>query len=213
MNGLQNPIKVAAYSRVSTLLGQDITHQLVPIRQMAVARGFEVVAEYSDEGISGTRMRRPGLDRLVRDARQGKFKHIIIYALDRIGRDVKGTLNLFCELNEVGVSVISLRESIDFSTSIGRATMTILAAVAELETSLISERIKTALAVKKLTAKESGSNWRSGRPSVITPEITQRVKELRRAGLSIRQIEKAVEKKISRATVERILKAGTKTSR
>jgi DNA invertase Pin-like site-specific DNA recombinase len=85
--------------------------------------------------------------------------------------------------------------------------MTILAAVAELEVSLVSERIKTALAVKRLAAKESGSNWRSGRPSVMTPEITLKVLELREAKLSIRQIEKALDRKISRASIERILRA------
>ncbi len=206
----QETLTAATYCRVSTLLGQDIEHQLVPIKQFAIARGFNVVASYDDEGISGTKMRRPGLDRLVRDARLGKFKVCIVSALDRIGRDLRGTLDLFVELQHYGVAVISLREAIDFTTPMGKATLAIFAAIAELEGALTRERIRTALAVKKLAAEKSGSGWRSGRPSVITPEITVRVKELRDAGLSIRQIEKAIEKKVSRASIERILKAVTK---
>lgn len=200
----------ATYCRVSTLLGQDIAHQLTPIQQFAAGRGLSIVASYDDEGISGTKMRRPGLDRLIRDARLGKFKVVIVAALDRIGRNLVGTLELFLELQHYGVAVISLREAIDFTTPMGKATLAIFAAIAELEGALTRERIRTALAVKKLAAEKSGSGWRSGRPSVITPEITARVRELRDAGLSIRQIEKAIEKKVSRASIERILKAVTK---
>ena len=97
-----NSVKVAAYARVSTLLNQEPEHQLVPIRQVASNRDFEVVSEYVDR-ISGSTERRRELDRLITDARLGKFKIVVVYALDRLARDTRFLLNLLHELDRKSV--------------------------------------------------------------------------------------------------------------
>jgi DNA invertase Pin-like site-specific DNA recombinase len=204
--GTDSPATCVAYARVSTLLGQDPQHQLVPIKAFADARGFKLVDEYIDIGISGSKERRPELDRLISDARRGKFKIVICAALDRLGRDTRNLLNLLHELNRYGVSVISLRENLDFSTAIGQAALTILGAISQMERQFIGERIKTALAAKKLTAKKTGSGWRCGRKSVATNELVAEILHLRGQGLSIRAIEKALSPRVSRPSISRILK-------
>lgn len=200
-------IKAVAYARVSTLLNQDPEHQLISIRQLAQARNFDITVEYVDKGISGSKDRRPGLDELVKAARAGKFKILLIYSIDRLARDTRHLLNLIHELNHYGVSLISIRESIDFSTPMGQATLTILGAVAALEKSLIAERIKTALAAKKLIAQQNNSDWRCGRPSILNEQVIARVRELRTKGHSIRNIARMME--ISKASVERAIKAAS----
>ncbi len=205
-------MKAVAYARVSTVLSQDPNHQLEPIRQLAGGRGFELVDEYVDY-VSGTKDRRKELDQLIRDARIGKFKVIIIYALDRLARDVRFLLNLLHEMDSYGVRVISIRESLDFSSDnpISRALVQIIGAVAELERNLISERIKTALAVKKQLAIQNGTNWRTGRPSIVNEKTIEQVSRLREKGLSIRGIAKEIG--IAKSSVQRILKeVGCKTT-
>jgi len=193
-------VKAVAYARVSTLLKQEPEHQLVPIRNMSANREFLLVGEYVDR-IAGSSERRKELDRLIRDARLGKFKVVVIYALDRLARDTRFLLNLIHELNGYGVTLISLREAIDLSTPVGRAVLQILGSIAELERNLISERIKTALAVKKMTAKETG--WTCGRKPLPKEKVDQ-VIALRKQGMSIRAISSQLS--IGKTSVERILR-------
>ena len=77
--------KCALYARVSTT-EQHIETQLYDLRQLATQRGFEIVAEYTDNGISGTKARRPGLDALMSDARRRKFSVVMVAAFDRMAR-------------------------------------------------------------------------------------------------------------------------------
>jgi len=181
---------VIAYIRVSTLLNQDPQVQLTTIREFAKQRDLKMVGEYVDEGISGAREKRPALDKLIGDARMGKFKIIIVTGIDRLGRSTKHLLNFLDEMQHYGVSLISIREQLDFSTPTGQMALTMLSAVATLERQLISERIKTALAAKKITARDTGSNWRCGRPRKVTNDIVVTVLELRSQGLSFREIAK-----------------------
>lgn len=179
-------------------------NQLIPCRNLAKSRELIIQEEYVDEGYSGTRDRRPSLDRMVQDARDRKFTHIIIYSLDRISRSSRHMLNLINELNGYGVSIISIRESIDFSTPIGQATLTILSAIGQLEVSILRERIKTALASKKQYALENGTGWTCGRPKLMTTEIELRITKLRSEGMSIRAI--ARNANVSKGAVERVLR-------
>ena len=197
-------IKTAIYVRVSTLLNQDPDNQLIPVRQLAFTRNLDIVKEYIDRGISGSKDRRPALDELIKDARAGKYKILVIYSIDRLARDTRHLLNLINELSHYGVSLISLRESIDLTTAIGQATLTILGAVAQLEAQLIRERIRNALAAKKLIAQQNNTDWRCGRPSVVNEKIEKRTLELRAKGHSIRAIARMLE--ISKSSVERILR-------
>jgi DNA invertase Pin-like site-specific DNA recombinase len=189
-NGVMSDKTVVAYIRVSTLLNQDPNVQITSIREFARQRDFKLVGEYVDEGISGAREKRPSLDRLIVDARMGKFKILVVTGIDRLGRSTKHLLNFLDEMNHYGVSLISIREQLDFSTPTGQMALTMLSAVATLERQLISERIKTALAARKITARDTGSGWRCGRPRKVTDDIADSVVELRRQGLSFREIGK-----------------------
>ena len=194
-------VKIALYARVSTLLGQDPENQLVHLRSFAEGRSCEVFKEYVDAGVSGVRESRPGLDQMVRDARVGRFKLIAVAGIDRLGRSTRHILNLIHELSGYGVSLVSLRESIDFSTPTGQATLTILAAIAALERELLRERIRAALAAKKLAASRTG--WRCGRPPKLTPPIITEVRKFRAAGCSLRSIARRLG--IAKSTVQRAL--------
>jgi DNA invertase Pin-like site-specific DNA recombinase len=202
------PTSAVVYARCSTLLAQDPESQLVHLRQFVQARNFELVSEYVDMGISGSRERRPALDEMVKSARLGKFKVIVVAGIDRLARDTRHLLNLLEELRGYGVSVISLRENIDFTTAMGQAALTIFGAVAQLERELIRERIKNALAAKKLAAEKTGSGWRCGRPTVVTKDVEVAIYKLRRHGQSLRQIAKSVG--VAKTTVIKILKSGHK---
>lgn len=197
-------IKAVAYARVSTSLGQDVENQIHGIREFCTSRNLELIYVYSDEGISGVKDRRPALDQLVMAARQGKFKILVVSSIDRLGRSVKHLLNLLDELNHYGVSLISLRENLDFSSPVGQMALTMLASVAQLERALISERIRVSLAVKKAKAKEMNSDWKTGRPA-ISQDVRESIIDLRSKGLSIREISKKVGK-VSKTTVSRVLK-------
>ena len=194
-------VKCAAYCRVSTLLNQDPLNQELPIRKFVEARGFELVQVYTDRGVSGARERRPALDQLIVDARCGKFKVLIVAAIDRIGRSTKHLLVLIDELRHYGVSLISLRENLDFTTPTGQMTLTVLSAVSTLERQILSERVKTAIMVKKMSATKTG--WRCGRPG-LSKDKAEAARRLRAEGKSIRQI--ANELGIGKTSVERILK-------
>lgn len=196
-------IRAAAYSRVSTLLGQDPELQLVTIREFCKARGIDLVEEYVDLGISGAQERRPALIKMMGDAQKRAFDVVIVAGLDRISRSTKHFLSLFEDMRHYKVGLISLREQLDFTTPTGMLVATILASVAQLERSLISERIRVALAAKKIAAQQTGSGWRCGRKS-LPKEIHEQVVSLRSQGLSIRKISEAL--KIGKTSVERILR-------
>jgi len=199
-------IRACAYARVSTLLNQDPELQLVNIREYAKSRGYEIVEEYCDHGVSGIRESRPGLDRLIKDAKRKRFDVVIVSGIDRIGRSTRHLLNLIHELAECGVSLVSLREQIDLTTPMGAAVLAILAAIAQLERDLTRERIRSALAAKKLAAQQSGNGWRCGRPMIVDSAIENEISRLRNQGLSFRAISRKFEGRVSKTTVERVLR-------
>lgn len=201
---MNNKIRVVAYGRVSTLLNQNTEHQLVGIRELARHREFNLIEEYVDSGVSGKSEKRPALDKLIIDARRGHFSIIIIHSIDRLGRSTKHLLNLIDELRHYKVSIISIRESLDFTTATGQMALTMLAAVAQLEAQLISERIRTALAVKKVLANRTNNGWRCGRPP-LDQDLEKKVIQLRNQGMSIRGISKHLGN-ISKSSVSRIVK-------
>ncbi len=95
-------MRVAVYCRCSTA-EQSVDVQLTGLREYAQARGFEIVSEYLDEGVSGARAKRPALDRLLADARRRRFDGVLVWKLDRLGRNLRHLLALLGELDELGV--------------------------------------------------------------------------------------------------------------
>jgi len=102
--------RAAIYARVSTP-EQHVETQLYDLRQLASQRGFEVVAEYTDRGISGTKARRLGLDSLMSDARKRKFSVVLVAAFDRVARSTRHFLQVTSELDSLGVEFVSRREN------------------------------------------------------------------------------------------------------
>jgi DNA invertase Pin-like site-specific DNA recombinase len=131
--------RLVLYTRVSSI-DQNAATQLCDLRPLATARGFEIVGEYADV-ISGSKAKRPGLDRLMADARRGRFDVVMVWAFDRMARSVKHFLEVLDELNHLNIALISFRENIDTSGPLGRAMLVIVAAISELERSLIVERV------------------------------------------------------------------------
>src|SRR5665811_1033922 len=146
--------RAVLYMRVSTL-DQHPETQLHDLRQMAAQRGLEIVQEYTDR-ISGAKARRPGLDQMMADARRGKFDVVLVWASDRIARSVKHFLDVLDELNRIGVDYVSFRENIDTAGPLGRAIIVIVSAVAELERSLIVERVRAGMRRAKLEGRQIG---------------------------------------------------------
>lgn len=150
-------IKVALYARVSTTgHGQDPEVQLQPLRRVAEQRGWQVVAEFVDIGQSGAKESRPELDRMVALIRSGKVDVIAVARFDRLARSVQHLLAFLDECRQRHVDFVSISESVDTSTSVGRMVFTFLGAVAEFERSLIVERIHAGVARAKAAGVHCG---------------------------------------------------------
>lgn len=155
------------------------------------------------EQVSGASKNKPALEELLRTVQ--KCDTIAVVALDRFGRRIRDLVPLLDDLYERGVNVISLRESIDYSTPAGRLVAHIMCAVAEMERNLIAERTKAALAAKQSQGIKLG---RPGAP--CTPEDVQKVKELHAQGYSYAQASKMVG--VRRDTVRRLDRKLTKSA-
>jgi DNA invertase Pin-like site-specific DNA recombinase len=186
--------RAVLYSRVSTG-DQHLETQLLDLRELAKQRGLEVVREYTDV-ISGAKAKRPGLDQLMADARRRRFDVVLVAAFDRIARNVRHFLDVLDELNHIGIQFISLRENIDTGGPLGRAMLTIIGAIAELERSLIAERVKSGMRRAKLEGRRIGRA-----PLNIDRE---QVVEDRRSGMSLTKV--AMKHRISRASVCRLVR-------
>lgn len=182
------------YTRVSTA-DQHLETQLLDLREMGRQRGLEIVREYSDV-ISGAKSKRPGLDRLMSDARRHRFDVVLVAAFDRIARNVRHFLEVLDELNHLNIQFISMRENIDTGGPLGRAMLTIIGAISELERSLIVERVKAGMRRAKLEGRRIGR----------TPLNIDRaqVVEDRQSGMSLTKV--ASKHRISRASVCRLVK-------
>jgi len=147
--------RAAIYARVSTR-DQHIDTQLLQLREFATRRGFEIVAEYQDVGISGSKAKRPGLDALLGDARRGRFSLVAVAAFDRIARSTKHFLEVIEEFDSLNIEFISAREAVDTSGPMGRMFVTLLGSIAELERSFIVERIKAGMRRRRLEGLRLG---------------------------------------------------------
>jgi DNA invertase Pin-like site-specific DNA recombinase len=152
--------RAALYMRASTV-DQHPETQLHDLRQMAAQRGCEIVHEHTDR-ISGVKARRPGLDQMMADARHGRFDVVLVWASDRIARSVKHFLDVLDELNRLQIEFVSFRENIDTGGPLGRAIVVIIGAIAELERSLIVERVHAGMRRARREGRHIGatpSNW------------------------------------------------------
>jgi DNA invertase Pin-like site-specific DNA recombinase len=151
-------IRVAMYSRVSTE-GQNPDGQESEMKEYARNRGWEVSRMYRDK-MSGTKTSRPALDELMADAKKRKMDIVLVWRFDRFARSVSHLLQALETFRTVGIEFVSITEQLDTSTPTGKMVFTVLAAVAELERSLIAERVRMGLQ----SARNKGK--RLGRPPI-----------------------------------------------
>jgi DNA invertase Pin-like site-specific DNA recombinase len=187
--------KAAIYVRVSSP-DQHVESQLYDLRELAAQRGYEIVHEYEDRGISGTKARRPGLDALMADVHRKKFSVVLVAAFDRIARSTRNFLQIIDELDSLGIEFISRREGVATGDAMGRLFVTIISAIAELERSLVVERVKSGMRRAKLEGRQIGR----ARLDIDREQVVMD----RRGGMSLTAT--ARKHSISRASVCRLMK-------
>ncbi len=172
-------MRVTLYARVSTK-DQDCEMQLEDLRKMAEARQVQLVGEYVDRGISGSKDRRPQLDRLMKDARRRKFDAVWCWKFDRFARSLRHLVTALDEFRALGIDFLSHQEAVDTSTPAGRMLFQVIGAMAEFERELIRERVIAGL--KRARAKGK----KLGRPRVAID--LPAAQELRADGLSYQAV-------------------------
>src|SRR5579863_4493679 len=150
-------VRAAIYARVSTANnGQDPAMQTRELQDYCVRRGWTVAGEYVDVGISGTKEKRPELDRLLADAHRRRFDAVVVWKFDRFARSVSHLLRALETFKALGIDFVSLSEQVDTSTPTGKMVFTVLGAVAELERSLICERVRAGIRNAKAKGRKLG---------------------------------------------------------
>ena len=181
MTSAKPVIRAALYARISTLNhGQDPEVQLRELRDYCQRRGFTITHEYVDKGISGSREKRPALDRLLVDCRKRLVDAVVVYRYDRFARSLRQLVNSLEEFRALDIEFISLHEGVDTSTPNGRLIFGIFASIAEFEKELIRDRVRSGLAAAKAKGR------RLGRPRVSVD--VAKIAALRRSGASWRTV-------------------------
>ena len=170
--------KAAIYIRISTD-DQNTAMQNDELLAYCAARGWTVGEVYTDQ-MSGAKDKRPALDRMMSDARKRKVDVVVVWRFDRFARSTSHLLRALEEFNALGIDFVSLKESVDTSTPMGKMVFTVLAACAELERSVTRERCTAG----RKAAKRRGVRF--GRPTADVD--VAKVEKLRTAGASWRDV-------------------------
>ena len=173
--------RTAIYARVSTIgNGQSPEMQLRELREYCERRGWQIAGEYVDVGISGAKDKRPQLDRMMGDAHKRRFDVVAVWKFDRFARSVSHLLRALDTFRVLGIEFVSLSESLDTAAPAGRMVFTVLGAVAELEHSLIAERVRAGLRNARAKGKVLG------RPKRVLD--SERIAHLRAQGIGWKKI-------------------------
>lgn len=191
--------KAAIYIRVSTTK-QNTDLQKDGLIEYAQRANLHIEKEYVDIAVSGRKEGRPALRQLMMAAYNREFNCVIVWKFDRFARSVSHLLKALEEFNHLGIRFISVQDQIDTNSPIGKAMFTIIGAMAELESSLISERVKAGMAAAKSRGKKIG------RPETPPYLITQIEELAATTDLSINKIRTKIKERASRAVVGQIVK-------
>ena len=192
-------MKVAIYARISTEnFSQDVNRQLHEVRAYCERMEYEVVDEYVDEGFSRTTRNRPALDKLIKSARQRKFKLVVSDELSRFAGTPALLLSLLEELKLWNVNLVSVKEGIDTSTPMGEMVATMLSAISKMELFNISHRVKSGIANAR---RKNGGEW--GKKSNLTEEVKEQILQKRGEGWGFRKLTR--EFKVSNQTLRKFL--------
>lgn len=192
-------MKTALYMRVSTG-HQKSDLQIDGLRAYADRAGLEIAGEYIDMATSGRKENRSQLQALMRAARHHEYTCILVWKFDRFARSVSHLIKALEEFNHLGIRFISVQDQVDTNSPMGKAMFTIIAAMAELESSLISERVKAGMKSAQARGK------RIGRPAT-SARLVREIEELAETtDLSVRKIHEALQGKVSRAVIGEMVK-------
>jgi DNA invertase Pin-like site-specific DNA recombinase len=160
-----NGKRAGLYLRVSTD-GQTVENQREVLTAAVEARGWRIVATYEDAGVSGAKGRdkRPGFDRLIKDATRRKIDVVVAWSVDRLGRSLQDLVGFLSELNSVGCDLYLEQQAVDTTTPAGRAMFQMLGVFAEFERAIIIERVRAG--VKRAQARGTKSGRPFGRPKI-----------------------------------------------
>lgn len=183
--------RIALYARVSTA-EQTTEPQVHALREYAERRGLEAL-EFIDQAQSGSKDRRPALDRMMAAVRRRDVDAVAVVKLDRLARSVRHLVEVAAELEALGVALVVLDQGIDTSTPAGRFVFHTLAAVAELERDLIRDRTRAGLAA----ARRRGA--RIGRPRALEGEALKRAQRMLAAGQTVSHVARILG--VARSTV------------
>jgi DNA invertase Pin-like site-specific DNA recombinase len=199
--------RTALYLRVSTA-DQKPDLQYDGLRGYAARAGLEIVGDYCDVAVSGRREGRPGLTALMTAARRRAFDCVLVWKFDRFARSTRHLLVALEEFDHLGVRFVSVQDQVDTDSPMGRAMFTIIGAMAELESSLISERVTAGMRAAQTRGKHLG------RPPIPQHTISEIVALATSTDLSIRQIQARIVGRASRSIVGEITKRarGTKST-
>src|ERR1017187_5715245 len=165
--------QAAIYGRVSTLTNQSTEMQVRDLRQLAGRRGLEVLHEYLDEGFSGAKSSRPALDEMLADAKRGRFRILLVWKLDRLGRSLAHLVRLLEDLRACNVELVSFSEGLDFTTTTGKLLYQMLSAFAEFERDCIRERARAGMRNARAKGKRIGQPPRTQ----LSPEDRKSIAE------------------------------------
>ena len=179
--------RAALYVRVSTDR-QTVENQVAKLTEVATARGWQIVATFTDAGISGAKGRkdRPGLDDMLNQAQRGKFDVVMAWAIDRVGRSLIDLLGTIQHLEACKVDLYLDQQQIDTTTPSGRLLFQVTGAFSEFERSMIRERVNAGLARAKAEGKTLG------RPRNDDAKQRAAVVRLRKQGIGILKMLEAV---------------------
>lgn len=189
-------MKVGIYARVSTQEQQTLLLQIKQLRQFAKQRKWTIQIEISD--IASGAKTRPKREELLKLARQRKIDCILVWRLDRFGRSLADLISTLDELNSLGVSFVSLNESLDLTTPSGKALAGMLAVFAEFERSILRVRVKAG------SAEARSKGGAHGRPKTAANKKAE-IKKLFTDGQGLSKSEIARRLKIGRTSVIRLL--------
>jgi DNA invertase Pin-like site-specific DNA recombinase len=192
-------IRTALYLRVSTA-DQKPDLQYDGLRAYATRAGLDVIQDYCDVAISGRREGRPRLNALMSAARNHEIDCVLVWKFDRFARSTRHLLAALEEFDHLGVRFVSVQDQVDTESPMGRAMFTIIGAMAELESSLISERVVAGMRAAEARGKHLG---RPSTPQHIVDEIVALASS---TDLSIRQIQAKIAGRASRSMVGEITK-------